>query len=239
MKKHIPNILTCCNLLSGAVAVIMAFEGRFTLAFLLIILGALFDFCDGASARLLRVPSSIGKELDSLADLVTFGLAPSMMLVESVRLATVNSNYDWGYWSLIGLLMAAFSALRLAKFNVDERQTTSFLGLATPANALFWGSLIADFPQLASYAAWVPFAMMAFMLFSCWLLICEWPLFSLKFHNFAWAENKVRYVFLIGCVLLITLCACIGHLLFAGAACIVWYVSAALIAARLSCANKA
>jgi len=238
IRKHIPNTLTCCNLLSGAVAVVMAFEGRFTWAFLLIILGALFDFCDGASARLLRVSSPIGKELDSLADLITFGLAPSMMLVESIRLMTMNSNYDWGYWPLVGLLMAAFSALRLAKFNVDERQTTSFIGLATPANALFWGSLLADWPQLASYAEWVPFAMMVMMLLSCWLLVCELPFFSLKFHNFAWAENKVRYIFLIGCVLLIIICASIGHVLFAGAACIIWYVIAALIAARLSCASK-
>ena len=229
MKKHLPNLITCCNLLSGTVAVVMAFEGLFTWAFLFIILGALFDFCDGASARLLGVSSPIGKELDSLADEITFGLAPSMMLVQAVRLNTVNSTYDWGYWALIGLLMAAFSALRLAKFNVDERQTTSFLGLATPANALFWASLIAAWPQLASYAEWVPFAMMAMMLVSCWLLVCELPFFSLKFHDFSWRENRVRYIFLIGCVLLIIACACAGHILFAGSACIVWYVLAALI----------
>lgn len=229
MKKSIPNILTCCNLLSGAGAVVMAFEGQFTLAFLLIIVGALFDFCDGASARLLGVSSPIGKELDSLADLITFGLAPSMMLVQAIRLNTVNSTYDWGYWSLIGLLMAAFSALRLAKFNVDERQTTSFIGLATPANALFWASLLADWPKLASYAEWVPFAMVAMMLLSCWLLVSEVPFFSLKFHDFSWRENRVRYIFLIGCVLLIAGCVTVGHWLFSGCVCIVWYVLAALI----------
>ena len=229
MKKHIPNILTCCNLLSGAVAVVMAFEGLFTWAFLLIILGALFDFLDGGVARLLRVSSPIGKELDSLADLVTFGLAPSTMLMQAIRLETMNSTYDWGYWPLVCLLMAAFSALRLAKFNVDTRQTDSFIGLATPANALFWASLIAAWPHLASYAEWVPFVMVAVMLLSCWLLVSEVPFFSLKFHNFTWRENRTRYIFLIGCVLLIVACALLGYILFAGCACIVWYVLAALI----------
>ena len=229
MKKHIPNILTCCNLLSGAVAVVMAFDGLFTWAFMLIILGALFDFLDGGVARLLRVSSPIGKELDSLADLVTFGLAPSVMLMQSIRLATVNSTYDWSFWPLVCLLMAAFSALRLAKFNVDTRQTDSFLGLATPANALFWASLIAAWPKLPSYAEWVPFVMVAVMLLSCWLLVSEVPFFSLKFHNFTWRENRTRYIFLIGCVLLIVACALLGYILFAGCACIVWYVFAALI----------
>lgn len=229
MKRHIPNILTCCNLLSGAVAVVLAFEGLFTCAFGCILLGALFDFCDGASARLLGVSSPIGKELDSLADVITFGLAPSMMLVEAIRLHTLNSTYDWGYWSLIALLMTAFSALRLAKFNVDERQTSSFLGLATPANALFWASLLADWPQIASYAQWMPFVLMALMLVSCVLLVCELPFFSLKFHDFTWQNNKTRYIFLIGCVLLIAACIVVGHVLFAGCACIIWYVLAALI----------
>ena len=228
-KQHIPNTFTCCNLLSGAVAVVMAFEGHFAWAFLLIILGALFDFCDGGVARLLGVSSPIGKELDSLADLVTFGLAPSMMLMQAIRIETAASNYDWGYWSLVCLLMAAFSALRLAKFNVDTRQTDSFIGLATPANAIFWASLIAAWPELASYAAWVPMGMVALMLVSCWLLVSEIPFFSLKFHNFSWQENKTRYVFLAGCVVLIIACALMGYILFAGAACIFWYVLAALI----------
>lgn len=229
MKKNIPNILTCCNLLSGAVAVTLAFEGRFTWAFVLIIVGALFDFCDGGSARLLGVSSPIGKELDSLADLVTFGLAPSVMLMQSIRMATVNSTYDWGYWPLVCLLMTAFSALRLAKFNVDERQTDRFIGLATPANALFWSSLIAAWPVLPSYAMWVPFVMVALMLVSCWLLVSEVPFFSLKFHNFSWQENRARYIFLCGCVLLVAACALAGYFLFSGCACIVWYVLAALI----------
>lgn len=229
MKKHIPNTITCLNLISGCIATYWAFVGIYEFALAFIILGAFFDFFDGMSARLLHVSSPIGKELDSLADLVTFGLAPSVMLVQAIRLETLNSTYDWGYWPLVCLLMAAFSALRLAKFNVDTRQTDSFIGLATPANAIFWASLIAAWPKLPSYAEWVPFAMVAVMLLSCWLLVSEVPFFSLKFHNFSWRENRTRYIFLIGCVLLIVACTLLGYFLFAGCACIVWYVLAALI----------
>ena len=232
MKQHIPNALTCCNLLSGAVAVTMAFSGQFTWSFGLIILGALFDFLDGGSARMLGVSSPIGKELDSLADVVTFGLAPSVMLMQVVRLETENSTYAWGWWSLVFLLMAAFSALRLAKFNVDPRQTESFLGLATPANALFWSSLIAAWPKLPSFAQWVPIVLLVCMLVSCWLLVSEVPFFSLKFHSLAWKENSTRYIFLMGCVVLTVVCALLGHFLFAGCVCIVWYVLSALILRR-------
>lgn len=233
MRKYIPNTITSCNLLSGTVAVWMATQGQFTWALLFIILGAMFDFCDGASARFLGVSSPIGKELDSLADLITFGLAPSMMLCESIRIATEHSNYAWGYASLIALLMAAFSGLRLAKFNCDERQTDSFIGLATPANALFWASLIATFPDMPSWRAFMPWLMMALMLVSCYLLVSEIPFFSLKFHNFAWKENSVRFIFLIGCVVLIAF-ACLMHTpLLAGTLCIVWYLIAALINALI------
>lgn len=228
MKKHFPNILTCCNLLSGAAAVALAFDGLFVCAFGMILLGAMFDFFDGLTARLLGVSGPVGKELDSLADVITFGLAPSAMLVQAVRLATENSNYSWGWWSLVFFVMAAFSAVRLARFNCDERQTTSFIGLATPANALFWASLISTWPEMASWAMWMPWAMLAVCLISCWLLLAEIPLFSLKFHNMTWADNKVRYIFLSGCLLLIALCILLKHALLAGSAVIVWYVVAAL-----------
>lgn len=228
MKKHIPNMITCCNLLSGAAAVAMAFEGQFTAAFLLIILGAVFDFFDGLTARALHVSSPIGKELDSLADDITFGLAPAAMVMQSIRLATENSNYAWGWWSAVVLVMAAFSALRLAKFNIDERQTTSFIGLATPANALFWGSLVAAFPALPSYAMWIPFVMVAFVLLSCYLLISEIPFFSLKFHDLKWANNKTRFIFLIGVVLIVVICALCGKILIAGALAMVWYIVSAM-----------
>ena len=226
--KNLPNAVTCCNLLAGATAVMMASEGQFRYAFLLIIAGAVFDFFDGLTARALNVQSPIGKELDSLADCITFGLAPSVMLMQTIRQQTEASNYAWGWWSAVALLMAAFSALRLAKFNTDERQTSSFIGLATPANALFWASLIAAFPALPSLAQWIPFAMMALMLLSCWLLVAELPFFSLKFKNLCWADNKVRYIFLIGTILLIVLAALLGHIWAAGAIIILWYIIANL-----------
>ncbi|MBQ7531805.1 MAG: CDP-alcohol phosphatidyltransferase family protein [Paludibacteraceae bacterium] len=235
MKKHIPNIITCCNLLSGAIAVMLAAEGLFHCAFGMILLGALFDFFDGMSARALKVNNPIGKEIDSLADVITFGLAPSVMLMQAIRLATENSNYAWGWWSAVALVMAAFSALRLAKFNIDERQTGSFLGLATPANAIFWASLIAAFPEMASWAEWLPWAMLAVATVSCWLLVSELPMFSLKFKNLSWKDNAVRYIFLIGCVLVIALCTTYAvvkgnwhYALFSGAGVILWYIVANL-----------
>lgn len=235
MKKLVPNIITCCNLLSGALAVMLAAEGLFHCAFGMILLGAIFDFFDGMSARALKVHNPIGKEIDSLADVITFGLAPSVMLMQAIRLATENSNYAWGWWSAVALIMAAFSALRLAKFNIDERQTSSFIGLATPANAIFWGALIAAFPDMASWAQFMPWAMLAVMAVSCWLLICELPLFSLKFKNLSWQDNKVRYIFLIGCVLIIALCCTYAaaranwhYGMFSGTGIILWYIIANL-----------
>ena len=235
MKKLVPNIITCCNLLSGALAVMLAAEGLFHCAFGMILLGAFFDFFDGMSARALKVNNPIGKEIDSLADVITFGLAPSVMLMQAIRLATENSNYTWGWWSSVALVMAAFSALRLAKFNIDERQTSSFIGLATPANAIFWGALIAAFPDMASWAQFMPWAMLAVMAVSCWLLICELPLFSLKFKNLSWQDNKVRYIFLIGCVLIIALCCTYAaaranwhYAMFSGTGIILWYIIANL-----------
>ena len=153
MKKHIPNTITCCNLMSGCIAVWWAFQGHYKMALIFIIVGAIFDFFDGMTARLLHVSSPIGKELDSLADDITFGFAPSAIVFSFLK-----SIYDsvgqqclsplelpliplGGIASLV-FIMAAFSALRLAKFNLDERQAMGFIGLPTPANALFWGSLI-------------------------------------------------------------------------------------------------
>ena len=140
--KHIPNAITCCNLISGCIAIMWATRGDFRLALLFIVIGAVFDFFDGMSARLLHVSSPIGKELDSLADVVTFGVAPSFMLSSWMKDACI---YEWLF--LLPMLMAAFSALRLAKFNLDERQAMGFIGLPTPANALFWGALVTSLSQ--------------------------------------------------------------------------------------------
>ena len=188
----------------------LAAEGLFHCAFGMILLGAIFDFFDGMSARALKVNNPIGKEIDSLADVITFGLAPSVMLMQAIRLATENSNYAWGWWSSVALIMAAFSALRLAKFNIDERQTSSFIGLATPANAIFWGALISSSEgYLTSPMFNAPF-LLAFEVLACWLLVCEIPMFSLKFQDKSWANNRLRYVFLVLCAIILVGCAVCG-----------------------------
>ena len=158
MKKHIPNTITCCNLISGCIATFYAFQNEFELALLFIIIGAVFDFFDGMTARLLGVSSDffdgmtarllgvsspIGKELDSLADDITFGFAPSAIIFG--YLCSFHTHIF--ILPFLAFIMAAFSALRLAKFNLDERQALGFIGLPTPANALFWGSLIVGLQQ--------------------------------------------------------------------------------------------
>ena len=144
LKKHIPNTITSLNLISGCIATYWAFQSNYELSLLFIVIGAVFDFFDGMSARLLHVSSPIGKELDSLADDITFGFAPSAIIFSWL------CGYDFHelpspiafIMPFLAFIMAAFSALRLAKFNLDERQAMGFIGLPTPANALFWGSLI-------------------------------------------------------------------------------------------------
>ena len=143
ITRNIPNTITSCNLFCGCIASYMAFHSKYELALLFIVLGATFDFFDGMTARLLHVSSPIGKELDSLADDITFGLAPAAIAFSLFK----EVNYPDFLQPLSGImpytafLIAVFSALRLAKFNLDERQTSSFIGMPTPANALFWGSL--------------------------------------------------------------------------------------------------
>ena len=140
IKKHIPNTITCCNLISGCVATAFAFSGQLNLALLFIVIGAVFDFFDGMSARLLKVSSPIGKELDSLADDVTFGVAPATMVFFELGVMDYPSWLEpaRGVLPFFAYVMAAFSALRLAKFNLDERQAMGFIGLPTPANDFFY-----------------------------------------------------------------------------------------------------
>lgn len=168
------------------------------IAFLFIIGGAVFDFFDGFTARLLGVSSPIGKELDSLADVITFGFAPSAM-VFALLTSIVPSNYI--PLCFVPLLIAAFSALRLAKFNLDTRQAMGFIGLPTPANALFWGSVVLSVNSHPVFSAthWqmvVPVILVSVLL-SCWLLVCEIPMFALKFHDYSWAHNSLRYSFIL------------------------------------------
>lgn len=197
IKKHIPNTITSCNLISGCIATTYAFNGDPKMALLWIIMGAVFDFFDGMSARLLKVSSPIGKELDSLADDITFGVAPSTIIYWQLSNleypAFLESVSD--FIPYIAFVMAAFSALRLAKFNLDERQTTSFIGLPTPANALFWGSLLVANPSWLESYSWSAFLIIAMMLLSSYLLISELPMFALKFKQWSWKGNEIKYIF--------------------------------------------
>ncbi len=220
MKKHIPNTLTCCNLISGCIATYFAFQSNYSIAFAFIIIGAVFDFFDGFAARLLHVSSPVGKELDSLADDITFGFAPSAIvfsltsgLLQRVEISQCELGIDSAvYYSVaqylpyVAFLMAAFSALRLAKFNLDERQTTSFIGLPTPANALFWAALSVSFSATSfsdGSALLVGTALLAGVLISCWLLVAEIPMFALKFKHFGIHGNELRYGFILLSILLL------------------------------------
>ncbi len=203
--RSIPNTLTCGNLVSGCIAVANAFAGSYEWAFLFIIIGAVFDFFDGMSARLLGVSSPIGKELDSLADDVTFGVAPAAMVFTLLSTLDVPGVLRPVAWIVpyLAFLIAAFSALRLAKFNLDERQTTSFIGLPTPANALFWASLIVGGENFLASSPVATVGIVALALLSCWLLVAELPMFSFKFKHWGWRGNEVRYVFLVVSILLL------------------------------------
>lgn len=198
IKKHIPNTITCCNLISGCIATSFAFGGSPKLALLWIIIGAMFDFFDGMSARLLHVSSPIGKELDSLADDVTFGVAPATIVFSQLYVMEYPSFLESlrPVLPYAAFIIAAFSALRLAKFNLDERQSTSFIGVPTPANALFWGSLIVFNPEWLTVHSWSVFIILALILITSYLLVCELPLFALKFKQWSFKGNEVKYVFI-------------------------------------------
>lgn len=195
--RHIPNFITCLNLWCGCMAVVAAFDNRLMTASCLVGIAAVLDFMDGLAARALKAYSPIGKELDSLADMVTFGLVPAVMLFQ---LFLYSSS---GFVPYLAFLISVFSALRLAKFNVDQRQTDLFIGLPTPANALFIASLplIMEFqPVVGGIAVGKgivePVFLACLTLLLSYLMIAEIPLFSLKFKTRTWAGNKVRVLFL-------------------------------------------
>lgn len=236
IKRNFPNTLTCCNLICGCIATGCAFYGNYQWAVMMIVFGAVFDFFDGMVARLLGVSSAIGKELDSLADVVTFGVAPSSILFFLFHevhypemLASIDSSLSAFHFSLkkilpyTAFLMAAFSALRLAKFNIDERQHQQFIGLPTPANALFWGSLVlGEHAFLVSLKFNIVFLFL-FMLLFCMLLVCDVPMLALKFKDLSWKNNKQRYIFLLGCLPLLLLGTS------SLAAIIIWYIALSVI----------
>ena len=204
--KHIPNTITSMNLLSGAVGVILAIEGWPEAAFVCMLLAAVFDFCDGLAARLLGAYSPIGKELDSLADVVSFGVLPSMMLVTSMDADS--------WWRFLPLILAAASALRLAKFNIDERQTTDFLGVPTPASAMVVGSLccfIAAGHDMTLYSlALTQWFLPALALVMSLLVTSEIPMFGMKIAKGHKLLDAKRIVFLCLAVVAIVVTILIG-----------------------------
>ena len=196
IKNHIPNCITSLNLLSGCIAIIFSFYGEFNAALLAIIAASVFDFLDGLSARLLKAYSPMGKELDSLADMTSFGLAPAMILFNKLMTDAYNPSI---IWLAATLLTAVFSALRLAKFNIDSRQSENFIGLATPANALLIASGIASlelYPEIdaATMEKYCYILPLCALLLS-FLLVSEIPMFSFKFKSLKFKENSTRFLF--------------------------------------------
>ena len=207
IKSQIPNCITLLNLLSGATAVILSFHynemiGQLTAcqwAFIFIGAAAVFDFCDGASARLLGAYSPLGKELDSLADLTSFGLAPSMLMYNTM--VYYNDGNPFCPWAFVPLLIAAFGALRLARFNIDTRQTTSFIGLPIPSCAIFFIGFIGWIQSHAYPANWLTALITVAVAL---LMVSPIRMFSLKFKNFGLKDNFRRYVILIAAILFVT-----------------------------------
>jgi len=211
IKRSIPNTFTLLNLLSGTIAVIFAVQGQLVIAAYLVFLGIFFDFFDGFFARLLNVQGELGKQLDSLADVVTSGVVPGIVLFQLLKSKNAIEIFNteivsWQtneveFLPFIGLAVTLAAAYRLAKFNIDERQTSSFIGLPTPAAAL----VVLSLPLILEYSAfetasiiiqnkWFLILLTAIL---CYLMNAEIPLFSLKFKNYTWKDNKVKFIFII------------------------------------------
>lgn len=209
IKKHIPNTITCLNLFSGCIALTAAFGDHLATAAIFIGVAAIFDFFDGMSARLLKVKSGIGKELDSLADVVSFGVVPGVIVFKLIQHSAGSFQpvfLGYGILSYVGFLIPVFSALRLAKFNLDERQTDSFIGVPTPANAMLIGSLPLILWQMGCACSGIflhikhlvnsIYFLIPLTFIMSLLLVSELPLFAMKFKNLGWKDNKIRFVFM-------------------------------------------
>ena len=202
IKNNIPNSITCLNLLCGALAIVVAFDPFSTtavmglkgyqLAFVFIALGAVADFCDGLVARLIHAVSALGKELDSLSDCVTFGLAPAMILFNVMVPAGCP---QWMCYA--ALIIPVFGALRLARFNIDTNQTTTFTGLPIPANAIFWIGFINYYAEHHTISPWIVLALIVALSL---LMVCNLRMFSLKIHSFGLKENFRQYALVIATV---------------------------------------
>jgi len=233
--SFVPNTITSFNVLSGCLSVVFAFEGLLIWAGLFIFMAAVFDFFDGMSARLLHAYSAMGKELDSLADVISFGLAPASIAHVMVRNAVIP-QLALNEASFVQLLIIfspfilnVFSALRLAKFNIDTRQTESFIGLATPANAMVWASLpfvSKSYPNSSvAYIIENPFFIIILSAVMSFLLVSELPMFSLKFKNLTWSSNKIQWVFMSGNFVLLVVFQLAAIPLI-----IIWYILLSIIA---------
>jgi len=204
MKKHLPNAITCMNLFCGCLAIFSAFHGNLVNAAYLIGMAAVLDFMDGMLARLLRAYSEIGKQLDSLADMVSFGVVPGVLMFHLLEKSLAHESSFLGLdptiFPFFGFLITIFSALRLAKFNIDTRQTTSFIGMPTPACTIFVSSLpliLANDGFGVSEIILNPYLLAGLTVLLSYLLIAEIPLFALKFKNLTWKDNSIRFIFVI------------------------------------------
>jgi len=209
IPKYIPNFLTLLNLTSGLIALFFVFKQNWFLVAFFVALGIFFDFFDGLAARSFKVSSELGLQLDSLADMVTSGVVPafvlSFLLADSLHISLLQDNHftKLHLWSFFGLIVALASAYRLAKFNIDTRQTSSFIGLPTPANALFIVSLpLIIYNQHYTFLS-NPYLLTVIALLSAYLLNAEIPLFSLKFKNFSWQQNWQKYTIIILSIILL------------------------------------
>ncbi len=238
IKRQIPNLLTLGNLLCGTIAIMFILRGDINTAALLVVLAAVLDFFDGFIARLLGVQGPLGKELDSLADVVSFGVVPAY-IVYQMQLGIVselNEGILKHYLPFSGFLLAAFAAYRLAKFNIDERQSYGFLGLPTPAMALFFISLgtldsltNGDMPLFMRLIITSPWAMLALTVLFSLLMISELPLIAMKFKGFQLKGNEFRYTLIIGFILLPLILGWVALPFF-----IIWYLLISLVANFIS-----
>lgn len=210
MKRHLPNAITCLNLLCGCLALTNIFAGRLETGAWFVAAAAAADFADGLVARALRVSSAIGKDLDSLADMVSFGVVPGAIIYQLLISASTPADAHYRYLphasvgsyplAYLGFIISIFSALRLAKFNNDTRQTTSFIGLPTPACTL----VVASLPLILAHDQFGlksvvlnPLVLLGLTVLLSGLLVAELPLFALKFKNLRWADNRRRFIFLL------------------------------------------
>ena len=208
MKNQIPNSITILSLILSCLAIVLSFEGNLAIAAYLLIISCACDFFDGFAARALKVNNPIGKEIDSLVDMVAFGVAPAILMYQVTKMAQETQQFqlliDFPWLHYLVFLIPIFSALRLAKFNIDTRETTSFYGLAVPAHASFYIFctllyLFPGLPEIINVSEFVtpivsnPLIMLGFTVLLSFMLVSEVPMFSLKFKNMKWSDNKLAF----------------------------------------------